>query len=691
MEKLVKILIIVFIIAIIFIVGLILLFSNNKNNKESNFDVKPQEGIIRVTNNYEFFNTKNCAQKYFDYINSGNYSAVHVLLDKNYVETKNITANEFKSSNPKTNKTNFIAKKINKREITIDKKIYFVYGMITDEEYKEIQTKEITIIMDIANSLFAVIPENMETNEGFQYNYDIELDTKNSYNKYISKVISEEDILKEEFEYYIGLSNNNSQMAFNLINSEYKQQKFNNNLQSYIEYLKDKDIANIKLSKYKIDYSKDYIQYFCIDNKSNYYTFNQNAPMDFDVKLDIDRTIDISSFNTNNEIKITELILAKNCINQYLNALNKNSAEFLIKETDESEMSFSENDFKRKIYNILSENYIRSNEITEENILTKIKVAEGEQAFVPTEIEVLNKKSSDNVNIYELKGYIYENNYNRNKIEDAYFIINICKGNLTFSIEPISKEAYENENASESNNVLTIAKKGYNSYKEVSSDNQTIAGEIFDINRNLLIVSPEDVYEKLSKEYREKRFGSAENFISYAENIKENMKASRFSKYSVDKYNEYTQYMCMDQNNKIYIFNERSANDYDILLDTYTVEIKGLAEDYDNFTASEKVISNIDKIFEALNGYDYNYVYSKLDDTFKKNNFDTLAKFEAYIKQNLYSQNKVEYVSYNTEGDLHVYKIKITDKTGEKKDAIEKNIIMQLKENRDFVMSFNIK
>ena len=91
------------------------------------------------------------------------------------------------------------------------------------------------------------------------------------------------------------------------------------------------------------------------------------------------------------------------------------------------------------------------------------------------------------------------------------------------------------------------------------------------------------------------------------------------------------------------------------------------------------------------NLYDYEYVYGKLDDTFKSTNFKTEADFEKYIKENLYDINKIAYRTKNKTGDVYIYGLIISDGSGVKRETLNKDIIMQLKEGTDFVMSFNIK
>ena len=100
---------------------------------------------------------------------------------------------------------------------------------------------------------------------------------------------------------------------------------------------------------------------------------------------------------------------------------------------------------------------------------------------------------------------------------------------------------------------------------------------------------------------------------------------------------------------------------------------------------------NIDKFFQMLNAKDYKAAYEKLDMNFKNNYFKTEQDFENYIKQRVFSYNKVEYVSYNGDiSGIFKYDLNLKNKQNETQE-VSFSVVMQLKEGTDFVMSFNIQ
>ena len=162
------------------------------------------------------------------------------------------------------------------------------------------------------------------------------------------------------------------------------------------------------------------------------------------------------------------------------------------------------------------------------------------------------------------------------------------------------------------------------------------------------------------------------------------------AQYQVTEQDGYTQYVLVDQNGKYYIVNETAVMKYNTMLDTYTVDLPQFKERYNSSNDAEKAGLNLQKIVDALNNNDYEYVYNKLDETFKSNNFQTLESFEQYIQDNLYTSANVEFSNYQNSGELHIFDATFTDKNNESSNAITKTFIVKLLEGTDFVMSFNV-
>ena len=199
-----------------------------------------------------------------------------------------------------------------------------------------------------------------------------------------------------------------------------------------------------------------------------------------------------------------------------------------------------------------------------------------------------------------------------------------------------------------------------------------------------VLYDQEIAYNNLNEEYRNNRFGSFDNFMTYArQNIIRNVKL-KLAKYQINNYDGYKQYVCQDGDDNYYIFNEKGVMNYSLLLDTYTVNIPKFTEKYDKADDQVKVGMNIEKILSAIKEKDYNYIYNKLDDTFKKNNFDSVDKLKEYI-QKTFTSDKVTYNEFKNLGGIYTYKLLINGNSDS-----NVTIIMQLNDNYDFKMSFSV-
>ena len=165
------------------------------------------------------------------------------------------------------------------------------------------------------------------------------------------------------------------------------------------------------------------------------------------------------------------------------------------------------------------------------------------------------------------------------------------------------------------------------------------------------------------------------------------MELDQYQKIVHDEYNEY---VCIDNNGNYYVFNEKSVMNYEIIMDTYTIDLPEFVEKYNSANSQVKVGMNIEKILEAINRKDYQYVYNKLDDTFKSNNYPSLKDFEEEIKEKLFEKNDLEYSNFTQEGNTYIYELKVKNLNNTEDKEKDLTVIMSLKENTDFVMSFNI-
>lgn len=300
----------------------------------------------------------------------------------------------------------------------------------------------------------------------------------------------------------------------------------------------------------------------------------------------------------------------------------------------------------------------------------------------------------NNINIYYLN-IMYEE-------QEDYIIILIDNNNETFSILPsdfVDVDINKNNFNEIINNleIDVINKNDNNIFKKIDLSEEQICLQYYYDYLDMLRNDIDKLYYKLDENYRNSKFGSIENFKEYINNNKEVLLKAVLSKYQIDKKDDYKAYIFLDEVGRYYIFYSTAAMKYSLYLDTYTVDLPQFVEKYNNANGQEKMVLNIEKIFSAINNKDYKYVYSKLADSFKNNNFNNEDTLKDYLQKNLYENNEIEYDTFEREGSLYTCKIRVIKRylEGEEvpdgKNAPSKylNIVMKLNEGTDFEMSFS--
>lgn len=416
-----------------------------------------------------------------------------------------------------------------------------------------------------------------------------------------------------------------------------------------------------------------------------------SVPYEDEGRIDIEIDSKLKKVSIRNNYYITKL-----CVNKfytYYTAIYESENENYI--LDEEAKSSIENMKKQNaevIYNLLDKEYINNKQITKENILTKLQK-------INTSVVNINhmyvSQKTENISVYVVEGTLREKV--SGKISDFQIMLQLDSQNRTFTVflEDYIKEKYKDGfkvgNELDINVQNSIEKNENNGYDYVNVSDETYATDLFNKYKEEMIYNPSLAYEHLNQEYRNKRYGTVEKFQEYVKaNLRKNV-ISKVTKYQITQTDNYTQCVCIDQNGNYYIFRENAVMDYELILDTYTVDLPEFIEKYNNADEKERILLNIQKIFEAINSGDYKYVYSKLDSTFKSNYFKTQEQFEKYIKENWYNYNKVSYGSYQKSGEVYVYNIQITDGDNGKTEKIDKKVVMKLLEGTDFVMSFNVE
>lgn len=408
--------------------------------------------------------------------------------------------------------------------------------------------------------------------------------------------------------------------------------------------------------------------------------------IELDEQGDIGEEINFDSEELEEENENIRFYTVKNCIETYFNSVNMGKEAYY--ETDENnETKFVANQeyLNQEIYKLLSDEYIQKNNITEDNLLQYIQLTENANIIIPLEMRVLKKDI-----VYKYIVYGIKQDVETKETEEIYIIVNIDNENKTFSIEPITDtEVNDIEDIKIVNDNQEIENKEINHFTDEKISNEYIVQEYVEAYRILALSFPEYAYELLDEEFRNNRFGSLEEYEQYIQKNEEEISLLQCKKYLVNNQTDYTEYVCLDQNQNYLIFKSTGPMNFKMELDTYTLETDEFITEYDEGNDKNKVLLNIDKWVKMLNNRDYTSAYNVLDETFRNNNFGTEENFENTIRQTLPLHYKTEYSDYTEENGTHVVTIILSDITGETEETKQLSIIMQLKEDRNFVMSFS--
>lgn len=392
----------------------------------------------------------------------------------------------------------------------------------------------------------------------------------------------------------------------------------------------------------------------------------------------------VKPVGTSNEVALVEVTdrnnyyMVKNCVNkfyQYYSLLYENIDE--------------ENAVK--LYNLLDEEYLEFKGITEENIediLPEIKYC------VVNIYNMYVSEPNENISIYIVDGILREEV--SKDLSNFQIMVKIDKQTETFSVllQDYIEEKHKNISTEKTftiEKLNNITKNKYNSYvwEEISDEEYLI--DLFNSYKEEVLYNTSLAYDHLNTEYKNAKFEILENFEAYAkENEKRNLNI-KLDKYKTTQEEGYKQHICIDEEGYYYIFREIGLMKYTLILDTYTIDLPEFLEKYNSSNYIKRAGHNIQRCLDALNYKDYEYVYNRLDFEFKAINYPTLEKFKQTIKDKLFNFNEVKSISNNYyEGSTHIYKLVITDRNNNKKEA-KMTFIVQLNKGTDFVMSFSFE
>ncbi len=345
--KVLRYLIIIISILLLITIGVLVYYNKNiRNNEELG---EPGEGIEeevqkikKVSNRQDYFTVRSI---FYEVKMNINYLNVDISRYKIEQGTEEIFKENYKnkgldflasivlSNNKEYSKNEIYNKFVDYANTDLKITNMFVYENDSNIKTYYIFTKDIsndsdflfTFVLDNSNKTYGIdFSEYKEENiEGqiptVKYTNEIEKNENNGFEQYN---ISEEQYIREMFEQYRYYITNNTNEAFNMLENEYRNKKFQNVLQ-FEKFINDNynTLLSAKLVNYDITEDNNYTKYTLKDEFGNYYVFTEKSIMQYDVELDnytIQTEEQINQYNSmSNENKVKyNLDIIKQAINK---------------------------------------------------------------------------------------------------------------------------------------------------------------------------------------------------------------------------------------------------------------------------------------------------------------------------------------------------------------------------------------
>lgn len=278
-EKKILIAIIILVICIILVTIALLMLRKETVLQEENPTTLAFENVEAINDKNLFFKIESNVETYMNYLTLGNQQAVSLVSPTGTVLLKqtgytNFLTSEIYAIDKIDNMTLFI------HEIARGNKIQDDYYMIMNLDYQ--------------NNTFQIIASSKEEFENAKnnriseaYKEDIRI-LKNEYNAIEQANLTDFEILKKYFEDYKFKAINQPQIAFALIEPEYKAVKFNNNLEEYKVYIQNNGVLlqDANIVKHGITKQGQYGTYIFVDNNNNYYELVETGIYEYAIILD---------------------------------------------------------------------------------------------------------------------------------------------------------------------------------------------------------------------------------------------------------------------------------------------------------------------------------------------------------------------------------------------------------------------
>ena len=298
--------VIISLIVLLIVSIILLIFIKNSSPTFSDSNVLdansgPQDNIIELnsyiekeTDDNKIFAVNEYINQMLSYENNEDSEAVRQLVS-NY--------QEIESLNLKQKQSIFYVQEIYRRE-SLEKVNYFVRGILwtVDTDYEEtlndmyfkVDLDYITNALQISVINQQIFNQTTQDTETIVEDFNIEL---KEYNGFEQKSYSTEEICSKYLSDFIIKLKYDRDLAFEFVDEEYKEQKFNSDIDIFNEYINNNEdrIYNATIQNYLKDIKENSLEYTILDTYNNYYIIESTGGLEYKIILD-NYTIETEQF-----------------------------------------------------------------------------------------------------------------------------------------------------------------------------------------------------------------------------------------------------------------------------------------------------------------------------------------------------------------------------------------------------------
>lgn len=376
-----------------------------------------------------------------------------------------------------------------------------------------------------------------------------------------------------------------------------------------------------------------------------------------------------------------DYIILKQCVNGFLNTINKNNTAYY---GADGTKTISDDEIAKMELDLLSQSYINKNNINVKNINQYIYNINTATFFILTDVK--QYYGTEQVNSFVVKGLVENTEYK--PLMEVTMILNIDTTQATYSVEILNNNT--SIDAVTPTKLEKIDSNDVNEFQYIQLTDENIVKETVNTFKQTILGYPEVCYNKfMPAEYKQAKFANANAFKTYVQRNRELIEQINIKGYQKIDGGNRTTYILVDQYQNRYILNYRSMIDYTMTLDYYTIAVDTFKNAYDSADEDVKVSTQINKLQQMLNFKDYNAIYSKLNATFRNNNYQNVNKLAQYLAKNTYAINTIE---VNNMEQRDGYYICTCTLKNQKNTQEQKNMTIMIKLNdyNNFEMSFSM-